>query len=95
MNVQNWSQSAGVSGTGRGDTVEGAKGTGHITTHVERKSRYLMAARLDNKTARVTADAVSYIFRRISRRCRHTLTLDNGKEFARFGEIEKQTGLSV
>jgi transposase, IS30 family len=82
-------------GDWEGDTVEGAKGTGQITTHVERKSRYLIAARLDDKTARATADAVSYIFKRIPRRCRHTLTLDNGKEFARFGDIEKKTGLSV
>ena len=32
-------------GDWEGDTVEGAKGTGQITTHVERKSRYLMAER--------------------------------------------------
>ncbi|MCB1914461.1 MAG: IS30 family transposase [Rhodocyclaceae bacterium] len=82
-------------GDWEGDTVEGAKGTGQITTHVERKSRYLIAARLDDKTARETADAVSRLFRRIPRSCRHTLTLDNGKEFARFGDIEKRTGLSV
>lgn len=82
-------------GDWEGDTLEGAKGTGHITTHVERKSRYLIAARLDNKTARATADAVSHIFKRIPRHCRHTLTLDNGKEFSRFGKIEKQTGLSI
>lgn len=82
-------------GDWEGDTVEGAKGTGHITTHVERKSRYLIAARLDNKTARATAEAVSHIFKRIPRRWRHTLTLDNGKEFARFADIESETGLSV
>jgi len=78
-----------------GDTVEGAKGTGQITTHVERKSRYLIAARLDDKTAQATAEAVSHIFRRIPRRCRHTLTLDSGKDFARFGDIKKKAGLSV
>lgn len=82
-------------GDWEGDTVEGAKGTGQITTHVERKSRYLIAARLDDKTAKATADAVTHLFRRIPRRCRHTLTLDNGKEFARFGDIERKTGLSV
>ena len=41
-------------GDWEGDTVEGAKGSGHITTHVERKSRYLIAAKLANKTATVT-----------------------------------------
>lgn len=33
------------------DTVEGAKGSGGIASHVERKSRYLLAAKLLNKTA--------------------------------------------
>lgn len=82
-------------GDWEGDTVEGAKGSGHITTHVERKSRYLVAAKLVNKTATATADAVSNAFRRVPRGLRHTLTLDNGKEFARFREIEKNTGLAV
>jgi IS30 family transposase len=82
-------------GDWEGDTVEGAKGSGHITTHVERKSRYLIAAKLVNKTAAVTAAAITAVFRRIPKTLRHTLTLDNGKEFARFGEIEKGTGLAV
>ncbi len=34
-------------------------------------------------------------FRRIPRKLRHTLTLDNGKEFARFKRIEAATGLDV
>lgn len=82
-------------GDWEGDTVEGSKGSGHITTHVERKSRYLVAAKLANKTAAVTAQAVSSAFRKIPAALRHTLTLDNGKEFARFSDIEKDTGLTV
>jgi IS30 family transposase len=82
-------------GDWEGDTVEGTKGSGHITTHVERKSRYLIAAKLVNKTATVTATAVTAAFRRVPRILRQTLTLDNGKEFARFKEIEKGTGLMV
>ena len=82
-------------GDWEGDTVEGAKGSGNITTHVERKSRYLIAAKLTNKSAAVTAQAVTAAFRRIPKVLRHTLTLDNGKEFARFKEIEKNTGLTV
>jgi len=82
-------------GDWEGDTVEGAKGSGHITTHVERKSRYLIAAKLVNKTAAVTAQAVASAFRKIPAALRHTLTLDNGKEFARFSDIEKDTGLEI
>ncbi len=82
-------------GDWEGDTVEGAKGSGNITTHVERKSRYLIAGKLTNKTAAVTAKVATAAYRRIPKALRHTLTLDNGKEFARFGDIEKNTGLTV
>ncbi|MDP1644082.1 MAG: IS30 family transposase [Thiobacillus sp.] len=82
-------------GDWEGDTVEGAKGSGHITTHVGRKSRYLIAAKLANKTARTTADAVTAVFKRVPRTLRHTLTLGNGKEFARFKNIEKGTVLAI
>jgi IS30 family transposase len=82
-------------GDWEGDTVEGAKGSGHITTHVERKSRYLLAAKLTGKSAAETAQVVSSAFRRIPATLRKTLTLDNGKEFARFRDIEKQSGLRV
>ena len=36
-------------GDWEGDTVEDKKGTGGIATHVERKSRYLIAAKLTDK----------------------------------------------
>ncbi len=82
-------------GDWEGDTVEGAKGSGHITTHVERKSRYLIAAKLADKTAAVTTQAVTLAFRKIPVALRHTLTLDNGKEFASFSDIERRTGLTI
>jgi len=82
-------------GDWEGDTVEGTKGSGSITTHVERKSRYLIAGKLSDKTAKVTTQTVTAAFRRIPKLLRHTLTLDNGKEFARFHDIEKKTGLKV
>lgn len=82
-------------GDWEGDTVEGAKGTGYFTTHVERKSRYLIAGKLSNKTAAVTATVASKVFKQIPKRLRLTLTLDNGKEFAQFKQLEKQTGLTI
>jgi IS30 family transposase len=82
-------------GDWEGDTVEGGKGTGHLATHVERKCRYLIAAKLtDKKALTMTAQSIA-LFRRMPRRFRRTLTLDNGKEFSRFKEIEAKTGLSV
>jgi hypothetical protein len=39
-----------VSATYKSDTVEGAKGSGGIASHVERKSRYLQFKQLEEKT---------------------------------------------
>ena len=82
-------------GDWEGDTLEGKRGGGHIATHVERKSRYLIAAKLTDKSAAVTAQSVTAAYRRIPKSMRKTLTLDNGKEFARFKQIEQATGLQV
>ena len=82
-------------GDWEGDTVEGAKGTGGLATHVERKSRYLLAAKLtDKKAATMTAQSIT-AFRKHPRAMRQTLTVDNGKEFAQFKELEAKTGLKV
>ena len=62
---------------------------------MERSSRYLIAARLTDKTADVfTAQSIK-AFRVIPHVFRHTLTLDNGKENARFKTLEDKTGLTV
>ena len=82
-------------GDWEGDTVEERKGSGHIATHVERKSRYLIAAKLTDKSAAVTAKSVTGAYQRIPKAMRKTLTLDNGKEFARFKQIKRDTGLKV
>jgi len=82
-------------GDWEGDTVEGCKGTGGVATHVERKSRYLIAARLIDKTANTFTSQSIKAFQVIPRAFRHTLTLDNGKENARFQTLEKKTGLTV
>jgi len=82
-------------GDWEGDTLEGAKGKGALATHVERKSRYLIAAKLvDKKAATMNAQSIA-VFQKLPRRMRRTLTLDNGKEFSQFKELESKTGLSV
>jgi len=82
-------------GDWEGDTVAGAKGSGHIATLVERKTRFLMAAKLSNKKAVTMTEASTLSFQGIPQPLRQTLTLDNGKEFAQFKELEQRTGLSV
>lgn len=82
-------------GDWEGDTIEGQKGRAHVLTHVDRKSRYLLAAKLASQMAATTADRTVQLFHRIPRLFRRTLTLDNGKEFTDFKTIEMKTGLTV
>ncbi len=77
------------------DTLEGAKGRGALATHVERKSRYLLAARLADKTARRFARRSLAAFGAMPRNLCKTLTADNGKEMAGFKLLEAGLGLRV
>lgn len=82
-------------GDWEGDTVEGKKSSGYIATLVERKSCYLLAAKLENKRAATMVDRGVKAFGSIPKRMRQTLTVDNGSEFAQFKEIEKKASLAV
>ena len=82
-------------GDWEGDTLEGAKGSGGIASHVERKSRYLVAAKLSDKSAETMTIASAKAFRRVPKVMRKTLTVDNGKEFAYFKQLEIKTCFSI
>lgn len=82
-------------GDWEGDTVQGKPGTGCIVTMVERKSRYLVAAKLEDKKAATLTEKCVKAFGPIPRAMRQTLTLDNGSEFANFKELEKKTRLAI
>ena len=82
-------------GDWEGDTIEGKKSSGYIATHVERKSRYLMAVKLiDKKSESLTIQSIR-LFCGIPKKMRQTLTVDNGREFSNFKELENKTGLTV
>jgi IS30 family transposase len=78
-----------------GDTVVGTAQSGSIATYVERKSGYLMAALLPDKTAKSFELAAKHCFAAIPDRYTKTLTLDNGVEMSNYEEIEKATNLSI
>jgi len=77
------------------DTMEGGKSKGGLATHVERKSRYLVAGKLDNKRSDTFMTVSSSLFKEIEPRLIKTFTVDNGSEFARFKELEKATDSQV
>lgn len=78
-----------------GDTVLGNPGTGGIVTLVERRSRYTLAKKIEDKTACVTTEAIVSLFDDVPSRMLKTLTLDNGKEFAGHEEIAALTSASI
>ena len=74
-----------------GDTLIG-KGHKHaIVSLVERKSGYAVLAKVENKTAALVSAAIIERLKPISKRV-HTLTYDNGKEFADHATIDRALG---
>lgn len=82
-------------GDWEGDLVAGAVGKGALATCNERKSRYLLAAKVVDKTAVSFCTAVVGKMAAVPLALRCTLTLDNGTEMARFKDLEEATGLTV
>lgn len=84
-------------GDWEGDTVNGVPGTGAVATHVERRSRFLVAVKLESKKAVHVTRRSLWAFGKagVTASASRTLTLDNGKEFARFQGLEKGLGLKV
>lgn len=69
-------------GDWEGDTiVSGAGGLAALVTLTERRSRYTLAQHVQRRRAEPVGQAIIEMLRPHSRH-RHTLTLDNGKEFA-------------
>ena len=82
-------------GDWEGDTiVSGQHALGAIVTLAERYSRYTLAAPLQRRQADATAEAIVELLRP-HRQCRHTLTLDNGKEFAQHARVSFQLDMPV
>lgn len=75
-------------GDWEGDTVIGKAHQGALVTLVERKSRYTLARRVPGKHASSVGQAVIELLRPHKASC-HTLTFDNGKEFAEHEFIAK------
>jgi transposase, IS30 family len=68
-------------GDWEGDTVIGAAHQGVLVTLAERKSRFSLIRRVCSKHAQPVGNAVIELLRPHRKHC-HTLTFDNGKEFA-------------
>lgn len=78
-----------------GDTIVSRGQRSGLVTLVDRKSRYLLAAKLKDRTARRTREKIEHLLAPLPADKRHTATFDNGKEFAEHEALARRLGLSV
>jgi IS30 family transposase len=82
-------------GDWEGDTVVGKGRKGFLLTCVDRTSRYLIARKVEACAAAPVADQLRRSLRRLPADKRRSLTLDNGREFARPKELERQLAMPI
>ena len=76
------------------DTIIGAQHCGALVSLVQRKSRLIRLAFVPRRTADNVNQAVIHLLKQISDRV-HTLTADNGKEFAGHEDIARLAGCGL
>lgn len=79
-------------GDWEGDTVYGGVGKGFLVTLVDRKSRYLTASLVMSRSPDDTRESM---LRALNGMPVKSISLDNGSEFARFHELEKDLNTLV
>jgi IS30 family transposase len=83
-------------GDWEGDTVVGKEKTQRILTHVERKSGFGLADKLEIVTAEIVEAVTEQRFKTVPKHARHTLTRDNGTEFGDYDTtLETRLGITV
>ena len=78
-----------------GDLINGAHDTGNLVTLVERNMRYALIGRTDSKETEEVTREISVQFKTLPQAVLLSLTLDNGKEFARHEDITLNTHMDV
>lgn len=67
----------------------------HIASFVERKTRYLLCCRIENKTAKCMTKAIIRELGKLPKGSIKTLTVDRGLEFTGWKTIEKELNVEV
>ncbi len=76
-----------------GDTVLGPPGSGGLATLVDRKSRYTIIVKIHSKDANHVHQKIKERLKQLHEERRHSITFDNGTEFARCHRLEKHLGM--
>jgi IS30 family transposase len=78
-----------------GDTIVSRGKRSGLVTLVDRKSRYLLAAKLKDRTARRTRRKMETLLKALPPELRETITFDNGKEFSEHEALARHLGIDV
>ena len=78
-----------------GDLMQLRTQRGNLLTLCERMTRFLITASLKTKTASETGNVLRNIFHRLPEPARHTVTFDNGGEFAEHETLTSETGVQA
>ena len=84
-----------VPGHWEGDLIKGARNQSSVGTLVERTSRLVLLARMDDATAEGALAGFTRTLNRVHGSMRKTLTYDQGKEMARHKDLAVATGVAV
>ena len=78
-----------------GDTVLGPPGTGGLATLVDRLSRFTIIVKIQSKDAEHVHHRLKQRLKELDEERRHSITFDNGTEFARCHRLEKHLGMQL
>ncbi len=84
-----------TAGHWEGDLINGAAGTGHLVTLVERKFRWTLIGRTQTKEAKEVTRAIVRLLSQLPSSACRSLTFDNGKEFAGHETIARKLKTDV
>ena len=78
-----------------GDTIVGEGKKERILTHVDRKSGYLLADRLERGLAEITRKTTVKRFKSLPKSKKFTITYDNGMEFEEYELLEREAKVEI
>jgi IS30 family transposase len=84
-----------VPGHWEGDLIIGKDGKSAIATLVERSTRYVLLAKVNNQTASEVRQAIQRVIMHLPEQLRRSLTWDQGREMAEHAQFTLDTNIDV
>lgn len=78
-----------------GDLLIGSRNRSAVGTLVDRRTLFVMLAKMENSTAQAALEGFSAAFGPLPEDLRKTLTYDQGKEMALHAQLAERTGLTI